>query len=167
MIGAAVCGLFGVAVASLASLGKRELLQRLPIIAILILALGELALIWVGRSDYGLSFAASSRYVTLTNVGALAALVLIACRAAASPLFRVTFLAGCALVVTATVFADCSEIRTAEFRKSYQARLAKILDAGVIGDEELVALNSSKRAEVEQGLETLRKYRLNQFRKHH
>ncbi len=164
-IGSVVVAFYLLATVAFFQMSAKERRDRLPIASVMLFALGELALIWLGRGQGELQDAASSRYMTLTNVGLAAVLLLIASRAQNSKVFRAAFFLGCTVCLVATIASDRSEMRMAKYRKGYQKNLRVILEDGVFGDEQLKALQWSVRDDVVDGVATLKKYRLGQFRK--
>ena len=164
-VGVAIAALYGLAIGSFFLMTAGERRDRLPIFGAMLLALGELALIWLGREQGGLEDAASSRYVTLTSVGAVAALMLIASRAQASIIFRVAFFLACSVCLSASIASGLGEFQMAKYRRSYQQDLRHILETGDIGDDQLRALEWPVREDVVEGLATLKHYRLSQFYK--
>lgn len=148
---------------------KADQADTLGVLCLVLLGIGEEALIGLGRLSYGVTYAAASRYSSLTLISIAASLVFFAWHAAR---FRasaaIAVLLGL-IVATFSMIDDWNELAMAGARRQYGEHLQHILQSGQIGEAEAESLEwgraqGGRVQDIEDGNAILRSHRLSFYR---
>jgi len=150
-------------------LAKADQAATLGLLCLVLLGVGEEALIALGRLPYGARYAAASRYSTLTLVSVAAALIFLAWHAARSRSGVVMAVLLGTAVAAFSMMADWNELEMAGARRQYGENLKHILQVGDIGEAEAASLEwgsaqGGHLQDIVDGNAFLRRYRLSLYR---
>jgi hypothetical protein len=119
---------------------KADQAASLGVLCLVLLGIGEEALIGLGRLSYGVTYAAASRYASLTLISIAASLVFFTWHAARSRASAAIAILLGLTVATFSVIDDRNELVMAAARRQYGEHLQHLLQSGQIGDAEADAL---------------------------
>jgi len=146
-------------------LAKADQAVALGLLCLVLLGVGEEALIALGRLPYGVSYAAASRYSALTLISVAASLVFFAWHAPRSRSSAVIAVLLGLAVVTFSMIDDRNELGMADARRQYGEHLQSILRSGQIEEAEAESLEwgqvqGGSAQDIVDGNAILRDYRL-------
>jgi hypothetical protein len=164
LVGLVFCAIFAFVLADFTQLARAEKKRSLVLVSLILFGLLEQALITYGRLPLSVSNAATSRYSTLTLVAPVAALIFLSLYAEASRICLTLAVVAGLVMVLSTAVSDRNELRIANGRHYLGGLRQRALLENKIGPQDQKLLEWESLSDIQQGNETLRKYRLSFYR---